>query len=213
MRGWLAQGQAVGQAVALAMALGLTGCKGSHGESTAPDAAPLDAGPADAGPVDGGPDGHPSATPTSGLDAGAPPDDSIPSTSSDELTGRARHLLEAVGKDDPDLASDILFPRDGWMATRDADDPGKEWEKRVAAPFRKAVHAGARHHEIDRAQLVSLELGHAMVQSTPKRHGWKKPLWVVHGSRLTYVVDGHTRTLNIHEMTAWRGAWYVTRLR
>jgi hypothetical protein len=162
--------------------------------------------------MDASPDGHATIA-TSGVDSGAPPDDSIPSTSSDELTGRARHLLEAVGKDDPDLASDILFPRDGWMATRDADDPGKEWEKRVASPFRKAIHADARHHEIDRAQLVSLELGHAMVQSTPKRHGWKKPLWIVHGSRLTYVVDGHTRTLNIREMTAWRGAWYVTRLR
>jgi hypothetical protein len=35
----------------------------------------------------------------------------------------------------------------------------------------------------------------------------------VHESRLTFVVDGHTRSLSIREMTAWRGAWYVTRLR
>jgi hypothetical protein len=190
----------------------LAACHGSHGETAPSDAAaPGAAPPTVPGPIDAGPDGRSDAA-MPVLDA-APPDDSIPSTSSDELTGRARHLLEAVGKDDPDLATDILFPRDGWLATRDAADPGKEWEKRVAVPFRKAVHVDSRHHEIDRAQLVSIELGHAMVQSTPRRHGWKEPLWIVHGSRLTYIADGHTRTLPIREMTAWRGAWYVTRLR
>jgi hypothetical protein len=197
--------------VALGLVLALAACRGSHGESAASGAAPSDAAPADASPTEAGPDAR-SAAAMPEVDA-APPDDSIPSTSSDELTGRARHLLEAVGKDDPDLATDMLFPRDGWLATRDAADPGKEWEKRVAAPFRRAVHADSRQREIDRAQLVSLELGRAMLQSTPKRHGWKKPLWTVHGSRLTYVVDGHTRALPIRELMAWRGAWYVTRLR
>ena len=176
----------------------LVACKDSHGEAAS-----------DAAPADAGGDGRA----TGALDA-APPDDSIPPTSGDDLTARARHLLEAVGKDDPDLATDILFPRDGWLATRDAADPGKEWEKHVAAPFRRSVHASARHHaEIDRAQFVSLELGHVVVQSTPRRHGWKRPLWTVKGSRLTFLVDGHTRTLSVREMTAWRGAWYVTRLR
>jgi hypothetical protein len=190
---------------AIAVSLALVACRGWHGEAAAPDAA------IDAAPIDAGPDGRSDAAVT--VPDAAPPDDSILPTSSDELTGRARHLLEAVGKDDPDLATDILFPRDGWLATRDAPDPGKEWEKRVAAPFRRAVHVDSRHHEIDRAQLVSLELGRAMVRSTPRRRGWKEPLWIVHGSRLTYIVDGHTRALAIREMTAWRGAWYVTRLR
>jgi hypothetical protein len=191
----------VGGLLAVAFACALGACKGSHGEAAS-----------DAGPLEAGTDLHEAGgIPT--LDA-APPDDTIPATASDELTARARHLLEAVGKDDPDLAADILFPRDGWLATRDAVDPGKEWEKRVAAPFRKSIHSAARHHsELDRARFVSLELGRAVVQSTPKRHGWKKPLWTVHGSHLTFVVDGHTRTITIREMTAWRGAWYVTRLR
>jgi hypothetical protein len=196
---------------AVAVALALAGCKGSHGSAGTTDASPEpgSGAPGDAG-IDG-PGARGSALP--GADA-APPDESIPPTSSDELTARARHLLEAIAKDDPDLAGDILFPRDGWLATRDAADPGKEWERHVASPFRKAVHADGRHHEgIDGAQFVSFELGHAIVQVSPKRHGWKKPLWVVHGSRLTYLVDGHTRTFAIREMTAWRGAWYVTRLR
>ncbi len=182
---------------------GLGGCK-SHGEASATT---------DAAPADAGLDAHPTVGPASALDA-APPDDSIPPTTGDDLTARARHLLEAVAKDDPDLAADILFPRDGWLATRNAADPGKEWERQVAGPFRKSIHAHAKHHAgLDHAQFVSLDLGHVVVQSTPRKHGYRKPLWTVKGSRLTFVVDGHTRTLAIREMTAWRGAWYVTRLR
>jgi hypothetical protein len=176
------------------------GCKGSHAATTGGDS--------------GMPDGAIVAVQVPGaaaLDA-APADDSIPSTSSDELTARGRHLLEAITKDDADLATDMIFPRDGWMALRDAADPGKDWDKRVDRPFRRALHALSRHH-MDGAQFVSLDLGHAVVQESARHHGWTRALWTVHGSRLTYVVDGHTRTLSIREMTAWRGAWYVTRLR
>ena len=144
----------------------------------------------------------------------APADDLVPQSSAEELATRGRHLLEAVAHDDTDLAVDILFPRDGWLAVRDAADPGKDWDHTVQTPFRKALHALSKHHRNQaHAQFVSLELGHDMVQATPKKHGWKKPLWTVHGARLTFTSDGHTRTVLIHEMTAWRGAWYVTRLR
>jgi hypothetical protein len=183
----------------VAVLAGLSGCHGLRGSA------------ADAGPSDAAPDAR-SALADAGPEAG-PSDDAIPPTSSEELTVRAKHLLEAIAQDNGDLASDILFPRDGFIATRDAADPGKDWEKRVAHPFRRAVHALSRHHkDLDRAQFASLELGHSMTQATPKRHGWQRPLWIVTGSRLTFVVDGRTRTLPVREMTAWRGAWYVTRL-
>jgi hypothetical protein len=149
----------------------------------------------------------------SNLEAG-PADDEMPASDSDELKERARHLLEAIAKDDRDLATDILFPRDGWLATRDVDDPGKDWAKRVDVPFRKALHRLSRHQKgLDRAQFVSFDPGHTIVQATPKRHGYKKALWVLLGARISFVVDGRTRTMSIREMTAWRGAWYVTRLR
>jgi hypothetical protein len=141
------------------------------------------------------------------------PDDLMPS-SNEGMAARARHLLEAIAADDAALANDILFPRDGWAATRDAADPTKDWEKHVAAPFRRAVHALSRHHvDYARAQFVSLELGPSVAQATTRPRGWKKALWTVHGSRLTFVLDGRTRTLPVHELTAWRGEWYVTRLR
>ena len=187
---------------ALALALAAAGGCGRSSQASP--------GSADGAPIDGGA-AAPVASSVPALDA-APADDTIPATTSDELTARARHLLEAIAKDEPDLATDIIFPRDGWLAVRDAVEPGKEWDKKVDRPFRHSLHALSRHH-LEGAQFVSLELGHAVVQESTPRRGWKKALWTVRGSRLTYVVEGHTRTVSIHEMTAWRGAWYVTRLR
>jgi hypothetical protein len=189
-------------AMVVAIALCASSCHATHGadEAGAPDAA-TDA-PGDA-----------AATHGPAAEAG-PPDDEMPPTSSEELTTRARHLLEAIAADDAELAGDMRFPRDGWVATRDAADTGKDWETRLAAPFRKAIHALSRKHkDLDRAQFATLELGHAIVQVTTRKHSWKKALWMVRGSRITFVVDGRTRTLTIAEMTGWRGAWYVTRLR
>jgi hypothetical protein len=193
--------------VVAAAALTLAACKGGrHGGAAA--------GGVVAGVMDAAADARAAApVAEASVDPTAPPDDAIPPTSSDELTARSRHLLEAVTKDDATLAGDILFPRDGWLATRDAPDPGHDWEKRAAGPFRRTIHAlSRRRKDAASAQFVSIELGHAMRQVTPQRHGWKKVLWSVTGSRVTFVVDGRTRTLAIHEMTAWRGAWYVTRL-
>jgi hypothetical protein len=148
------------------------------------------------------------------VDASPPADDVLPPAESEELPARAQHLLEAIAKDDSNLAMDMLFPRDAWLASRDVSDPGKEWERRVAKPFRRGLHALARRHSNpDRAQFVSFELGRAISQETPRRHAWKKPLWAVRESRLTFIAGGRTRTIRIREMVAWRGAWYVTHLR
>jgi len=184
--------------VVLGLALA-SGCKAGHASVS----------PGDAGPTDAS--GDAVAKPASALADATPADDLIPATSSDELTTRGRHLLEAIAADDADLAADIIFPRDAWLELRDVADPAKDWDKRVDRPFRRSLHALSRH--ADGAQFVSLELGHAVIQEPVRHHGWKKALWSVHGSRLTYLVDGHTHTVTIHEMTAWRGAWYVTRLR
>ena len=96
------------------------------------------------------------------VDAGLPPDDSVLPEPNDELKVRARHLLEAIVSDDATLAGDILFPRDGWLATHDAPDPGKDWEAHVAAPFRKAVRALSRRqrdfHHVQAVDWLGLSL-------------------------------------------------------
>ncbi len=166
-----------------------------------------------AGALDAGSGGRARATAIA-VDASPAPDDTVLPAANPELVTRARHLLEAIAQDDATLAGDILFPRDGWLATRDVEDPGKDWDRHVATPFRRQMHTlSRRHRDLSRAQVVSLELGGAVTQTSMRHRGWRKGLWTVSDSRLTFVADGHTQVLSIREMVAWRGAWYVTRLR
>lgn len=153
---------------------------------------------------------------TAAADAGAHEADDIalPRSSSEELSARMRHLLEAISQNNPDLAADILFPRDAYAASKDLQDPAKAWEKRMQNGFRRSIE---RFHKnmrgIEHAHFVSFELGTSVAQITPKKKDFKKPLWRVKHSKLTFTIEGKTRHLDISEMTAWRGAWYVTRLK
>jgi hypothetical protein len=190
----------------IALALAALGCSEKNAAATA------DAGAAARVAPDAGDGGAPAASSTP--DAGVLEDTAMPASSGEDLQIRMRHLLEAIAQNNPDLAGDALFPRDAYVAARDVSDPQKAWEKRVSNGFRRSVERmhkrikGAEH-----AKFVSFEVGHAVVQLTPKKKDFKRPLWRVKHSKLTFTIDGKTRHLDIPEMTAWRGAWYVTRLR
>jgi hypothetical protein len=109
---------------------------------------------------------------------------------------------------------DALFPRDGYIAARDTADPQKAWDKKVSAAYRRGIERSHKRAKgIEHAKFVSFELGHSMQQIPPKKKDFKKPLWRVKHSKLSFTIDGKQRHIDIAEMTAWRGAWYVTRLR
>ena len=147
------------------------------------------------------------------VDAG-PADEGLPSSNSPDLPVRGRHLLEAIARDNAELAMDIVFPRDAFAAARDLPDPAKAWEKKLFSMFEKDVHVMSKRLKgADHAQEVSFELGHSVTQIAPKRKDWKKPLWRVKHSKLSFTLDGKTQRIEIAEMTSYRGAWYITKLR
>jgi hypothetical protein len=197
----------VSLAAGFALALALAGCKpaGATRSDAGVDArAPLDSGTLEAG----------ASANAASPDAAAADDGALPAATSDELTLRAQHLFEAILRDNPELASDILFPRDAFETAHDAADPGKAWDGKLSSSFRRGVHSlHKRTKGIERAQFVSFEIGRMVTQATPRRHDWKLPLWRVPHARLTYLLDGRTARFDIGELTSWRGAWYVTKLR
>jgi hypothetical protein len=178
-------------------------------------------------PHDGGPDGASGSKASSSInvdggtsfavtmpDSGAGQDEALPPATSDDLASRAKHLLEAIAANNPELAADIAFPRDAYLASRDASDPSRAWEKNVRGPFARSVRTlNKRMKGLEHAQFLSIELGHSLTQVTPKKKDWKKPLWKVRHSRIAVSVEGRTQRIEIAEMTGWRGAWYVTKLR
>lgn len=201
---------------ALALAFGLlpafaSGCGKSEATTTtsAADAVVVVGRTADAGEA-GAPKGL-----FGRYDAGPTAEDTaLPPAGSEELSARMRHLLEAVAQGNADLAGDVLFPRDAFLLLRDSPDPAKTWEKRVQQPFVRSVERVHKHTKgIAGARFVGFELGRSVQQQSAKRREWKAPVWRVKGSKLTFVVDGKQHQIRIGEMVAYRGSWYVMRLR
>jgi hypothetical protein len=141
-------------------------------------------------------------------------DDALPAFTSDELTTRARHLFEAIQKDDGELAGDIVFPRDAYLQVKDVADPGKHWDTNILAAFRKQVHALHHHTKgVERGVFTGFELGQPAAEAMPKKKDLKRMLWRAKRSRLAFTIDGKPSHFDVVEMTSWRGAWYVTKLR
>jgi hypothetical protein len=153
------------------------------------------------------------AAPDSGADSGVA-DDAMPEATSADLTNRARHLLEAIAKSSPDLALDMLFPREGYIGARDAQDPGKLWDVKLKPAYETQVKRAAKRTKgIERAVFVSFELGKSISRVVPKKKEWKTPLWRVKRSSITFTIDGKAHRMEIAEMVAWRGNWYLSKLR
>ena len=168
-------------------------------------------GGADAG--DGGPRVRDGGVDAAAADSGVD-DLALPPPINEELLARMRHLLEGIVQNNPDLAGDVVFPRDGYISSRDTVDPQKAWEKRVSGLFKRHVErTHKRTKGIETAKFSAFELGHAIQQVAPKKHDFKRALWRVKHSKLSFTIDGKLHHVDIAEMTAWRGAWYVTRLR
>jgi hypothetical protein len=191
----------------LFFSLASSGCGSCKAHGAAPDAAP-DARVAHVDASDAPPQ-HTRAVPEAG-----PADDSLPPSTSDELTTRAKHLLEAIQKDDGDLAADLVFPRDAYLTVKDVADPGKHWDAKVLAAFRAQIHKLHLHTKgVDHAAFVSFEVGQPVVQALPKKKDLKRTLWRAHRSRLHFTVDGKALHIEVAEMTGWQGSWYVTHLK
>ena len=111
------------------------------------------------------------------------------------------------------LATDIVFPRDAYLAVKDAVDPGKQWDTQVRGLFQKQVHALHRKTKgIERAVFTSFELGQSS-EALPKKKDLRRMLWRTKRSRVAFTVDGKPSHFDIVEMTGWRGSWYVTKLK
>lgn len=182
------------------LALALTGCGGCGKKDDAPDAqaflaALMDAG--DAGKGDAGVD-----------------DTAMPATNDPDLEQRMKHLLEAIAQNNPDLAGDALFPRDGFALAKEAADPQKVWDKSIQTSFKRSIEVlHNRFKGVEHAKYVSFEIGHSIKQLPIAKKNYKKPLWSVSRSKIRFTIDGSDHTLEIAQMVAWRGAWYVTHLR
>lgn len=219
-----ARGVALG--VAVALALGATGCRTRDEATGARDGGPHDALAAETRAASSpGTVGAPGALAAGARSAvGSPegltpagsaePEEPSPPAASADLDRRMRHLVEAIAQDDARLAQDVLLPRDAYLALRDVSDPGRAYDAKLASAFKAQVHKlHGKTRGIEGASMTRFELGSQLTKAPAKRREMKRATWRARHARLTYTVNGKPHHLDVRELVAWRGNWYVLRLR
>lgn len=142
------------------------------------------------------------------------PEEPSPPPSSPDLDRRMRHLVEAIAQDDARLAQDVLLPREAYIALRDVTDPARAFDTKLAAAFKAQVHRQHKKtHGIEAASFTRFELGSQLTKAPAKRRDMKRGTWRARHARLTYSVNGKPHHVDVRELVAWRGNWYVLRLR
>jgi len=186
-------------------AQGCNGCNDDRAASAPPKDAQSEAAKIDAAqtPLD-----------ASVVDASASFDELPDASASSDLDTRARHLLEAISQNDSSLAADIMLPRDAFIGARDAQDPATLYDTKFKNAWAAQISRVHRREKgIEQAVFVSFALGPDPQRAVPRRHEWKEPVWRVNHSTLTFTIDGRVQRIEIGEMIAWRGNWYVAHLR
>jgi hypothetical protein len=140
--------------------------------------------------------------------------DTLPPPNHEELLVRMKHLVDAMREREPDLARDIVLPRNAYISMYDAKNPGLVWEKKVNGPITKGLKRESKR--VQGARLIRVELGQ-VARLEVKEGEWKQPLWQAKGTHLVLEFDGRKgatrRELKIAELLSYRGVWYVSKLR
>jgi hypothetical protein len=196
-----------------------------HKDSSPVDAASASAAPtvaasASAAPTveasaSAAPTAAPSAAPTAEPAAPAKEvaDNKVEPTEGAELAERAKALLEAIAKDEPERGESFWFPKEPFIPLKDIKDPGKYWAQ-LHRTYGNDIHAlHKKRKSWDKVEFVSFE-------------GWSKPKWVKPGDeankigyyrafhgKIRFKVDGEADEIDVHTIITWQGRWYCTHLR
>jgi len=139
-----------------------------------------------------------------------------PSVDSPSFKRRLELLVAAIAHDDPERALPAFFPRVAYEQVKGIAKPGRDWEQRLIAAFRRNIH---EYH-----QLLGREapgVGLAALVLDERRVRWMDP--GTEGNRLGYhrvtrsrlrlrLASGTERELELTSLISWRGEWYVVHL-
>jgi len=190
-----------------------------HKDSSPVDAATAAASASAPPPSASAPPPPPSATPsasaTAAAEAPAPivADNKVEPTEGAELALRAKALLDAIAKDEPERGDAFWFPKEPFIPLKDIKDPGKYWSQ-LHRTYANDIHAlHKKRKRWDNVEFVSFD-------------GWSRSKWVKPGDeankigyhrafhgKLRFKADGEPGEIDVHTIITWQGRWYCTHLR
>ena len=125
---------------------------------------------------------------------------------------RARLLVDAIRKDQPELADPFFFPRAEFPRVKGIKDPDAYFRVLL-----KVYHADIRLlrsklKQPDSLELVSFELGGWKRWVERGKEANRRPYWAAYKSPLIVRDAGKRTILPVRVMISWEGQWYVTHL-
>lgn len=190
------------------------GTQAAHAEPTATD------------PLTALPSAEPSATPPAPtVEAPAllaedgtplPQTDEPPRSDTPAFRQRIERLVEAIAKDEPELAHSAFFPVVAYAQVKAIAKPERDWEQRLVRAFDRTIHEYHRALGADAAsaRLVAVEVPDTARYMKPGSEGNRVGYYRVLRSRLLLeTADEKSHSLEITSLISWRGEWYVVHLK
>ncbi len=144
----------------------------------------------------------------------ADPENKIrPPLESEDLTGQARKLFEAIKADNPAMAADFFFPREPFIPLKDVKGAGKYWDQ-LYRVYESDIHQlhKKRGKELADATFEGFALGSTPTFVKPGEEANKIGYHRTFNGKLRYRVGDQTRTLETKVIISWAGRWYITHL-
>ena len=145
-----------------------------------------------------------------------PQTDALPSSDSASFRRRLELLVEAIRKDDPELALPAFFPVLAYAEVKAIAQPERDWQHRLVGAFTRNVHEyhkqlgdSASSIELRGIEIPETNLKFMKPGSEGNRLGYHR---VLRSRLLLKAAEGRELSLEITSLISWRGEWYVVHL-
>lgn len=136
----------------------------------------------------------------------------LPPLESEELTQKAKKLLDAIIRDDPALGESFWFPKEPFIPLKDVKGPDKYWNN-LHATYARDIHALHRKRKSwEGATFVSFKMGSTPKWVPPGDEANKIGYYRSFRGKLTYRIDEKNTTIDVHTIISWQGEWFITHL-
>ncbi|MBS2961984.1 hypothetical protein KGA66_02920 [Actinocrinis puniceicyclus] len=124
-------------------------------------------------------------------------------------------LWQAIVQDDPSIALPFFFPKGAYLQVKAISNPLADYQSRLIAWYGLDIHAA---HALLGSHSSSARFVKVTVPTSQAE--WIRPgveynkgsYYRLYGTRLTYRINGVTKSFGIFSLISWRGEWYCVHL-
>ena len=138
----------------------------------------------------------------------APP----PAPAAGSAVERAKLLVEAIRKDQPEVAVPFFYPRGEFPKVKAIKEPDGYFRHLMKVYLGDVRDMRKLLKQPEKVEFVSFELARARRWVVRGEEANRQPYWAAYKSQITVKDGDRTVKLPVRVMISWNGEWYVTHL-